>query len=500
MAEHFGRQYTPSIPSGGENQNTSTTTSWTNGGSSWTLTYNVDRTVTSSSSPGSAWDHSVSSIITTTVHSVRVETDATVTTDSNHTATADIHYWGPGPTFNPSTYRDENPYSYSAVQIDTGSSHIFVVQADGRERETEADSYQSVTQTGSVAGSGDDTGQMVFSAHGTTTDTDSFSDTNAIGNTQSEDVTTFNHYVVDSTQGRGLNDGTGNFTITADSYLNGQQAETWGSLSPGSNGFSHTATGNTQYDASASGGTDLGQPADWTVSQDADQGFVFQTAYHTVTDDGLTIDQTVNASETDTASSSISKNGAPTVSANATNSLGVIASIRSPDGGSTTFTANRSQTLGTNEILGFLGPIWVGWEAANYIWSMKQPDQPDIPLHPIGPNPTSDDIRKTYWNSLATRWNNGLYAWPFTGTPGKVGGGNGNYDDRVLDPRPVAEETPRIPPPKLATNFSGIVLSPYWTVPLEPDWKQHLRVYVRHYISGYVNPHIDYEYDTGVMR
>lgn len=396
---------------------------------------------------------------------------------------------------NPWGMPQPSPWNYSSTRTDTVSK-LVQVSGNGADDQTQTDTTQTVTQDGTVSASGQDDGEMVFHAEGTIHRSYTFSDTDSIGNTQSESFTDHQHYIFDDTQGRGLSAGTPAITASGDGYVHGSQSETWGTIAPGSNGFSHSTFANSDYTFNYSSGTG---PTDWTTTQNAEQGLTFQTSYFTVTDEGLTVNSTVNASETDTAMVTSSASGSPTISLSEMDSLVVHADITGPDGGSTTFDASVGQSLGTNDILlaQAVGPaIEVGRRAGKYIRSMKQPNQPDLPLHVISPNLTPLDIRNSYWNHLATQWNNGLFAWPFTGTPGQLTGGSGIYQG-ALDPRPVAG-TLRFPPPEVSSFFNGIVLQPYWSPP-DAQGKQHLWVSFGHYKAGY-RYSMGTSYDTGVTR
>jgi hypothetical protein len=286
-------------------------------------------------------------------------------------------------------------------------------------------------------------------------------------------------------------------SVSGDGYVHDLLTETWGTVSLGTNGYKQTVFTDSDYQFSD---TESVGTATWFITQNADQGQTTQTSVVDVTDDGLTVNATLSASETDTASVTSNSDGTGSVQVSETDSLAVHADITSADGGTTSFDASGGQTLGTNDILGAMvtvtiGSIYVPDNAlADYLRSMRQPGQPAIPLRVIGPNLTPQDIRNAYWNALALKWDAGAFAWPFTGTPGKLGNGSGQLP-YPINPRPVVDG---IPPALAKHRMFGLEIQPFWTeVPLE-DGMYHLKFkVVEYWLGGVVNVNV---YDSGTKK
>jgi hypothetical protein len=383
------------------------------------------------------------------------------------------------------------PWNYHSIVTDTVSSHN-EVSGNGADDQTQTDTTQTTTEVGTVDTSGHDDGQMIYHADGTIhrTYTNSVTDGDN-GDVQAENLTTNQHYIFDDTAGRGLSAGTGAMTASGDGYVHDVLTEVWGTVSLGSAGYNRTVFTGSDYQFNDATGTG---PEVWSITQNADQGQTTATSAVDVTDDGLTVNANLNASEIDTASVTSNSEGTGSVQLGETDSLSVHADIVGGDGGSTSFDASVGQTLGTSDILatGLLGPIGAALEAAEYISRFKRPSQPALPMKVIGPNGTPADIRGAYWNYLATNWNTGWYAWPFTGTPGQLTGDSGSIENIYTRPTTVGlffanPKTPR----------TGVVLNPYWTeFPVGPDWKYHLKVYVRTFDWWIETSSADF--DTGI--
>jgi len=503
-ADQAAKLWTPSRQTGGYTQHQTTTTS----GPGWTSTQIIDQDMSSTASPNGDWDEHFTGTTTLTTHSITTNPDgSSLTSDLTITSIFDEHRWGTDvydtsmPGMPP--MRMPGPWNYHSSRTEITSSYV-ETSDNGALDQTQTDSTQTTTQDGTVSASGQDDGLLIFHAHGTTDETYTNSLTDAdTGDVQSEDLTTHVHYVFDDTAGRGLSAGTGTMTASGDGYVHDVLTETWGTVSLGTDGYTQTVfTGSDyQFSDSQTAGTET-----WSITQNANQGQTTETSVSYVTDDGLTVNSTLNASETDTASITDNSGGTGSVQVGETDSLAVHADIMSADGGSTSFDASDGQSLGTNDILGAMVTVTIGSifvpnnDVFDYLRSTRQRNQPALPMRVIGPNHTTQDIRNTYWSELARQWNGGWYAWPFTGTPGKLGGGSGNFTDPILaQPGPWDKGAKLQPRPKA---FTGVELQPVYlttapgAIPLPGDIVPHL--YVRYQIfkngrkidEGYYKPMI----------